>query len=931
MNNQRWQEAKKLFHAVIDCEPSERAAFLDANCKDESLRREVEELIAANEEAGDFIVAPALVDAGLVTSQTDGNALEDEIALNIGKRVGRYELAQEIGRGGMGAVYLAVRADDEFKQQVAIKIIKRGMDTDFIVRRFRHERQILASLNHTNIARLLDGGTTEDGLPYFVMEYVEGEPINKYCATRDLNTKERLKLFRKVCSAVSYAHQHLIVHRDIKPNNIIVTKDGEPKLLDFGIAKLLNPEHNEDAETTTEAFRLMTPEYASPEQLRGQPITTTSDVYSLGVVLYELLSGHRPYKKLESRLPEEIIQAILTEEPIRPSEAVSVYVTGKRGDAATITTKDQTTNQQSAIGNRQLKGDLDNIVLKALRKEQTRRYSSVQEFSEDIRRHLEGLPVTARQDTFTYRASKFIQRHKAVAVAATVVIFTLLSATAITTWQARVAKRERDKAERRFNDVRKLASSFMFEFHDSIQDLPGSTSARELVVKKALEYLDNLAREENADPALKLELATAYKKVGDIQGYPYGANLGDTRGALESYHKALEIEEALVKFDPKNRSYQENLATTYLRLSSLYGVAKDKASSLESCRKSLTIMEELAALYPEDESIRRRLPRHYETIGDVLSDIGQLDEALRMYYKGSEIIESLLRKNPNDEDALHLLIVNYDSISATLGNSKYTNLGEPERALEVIRKGVDLCAEKVKAETTGGEYYRTWLAQNLKSAAELQGALGDWNGSVQSNRKSLEVWEPLVKADPKDVFRLLFMAYTQTNLAEGLAETGNTTEALAILRRAIEIVTKICESDPDKSVNRAYLAYSYTMNAKALVKAKDPVAALESYRKAVELYGQLVKDDGANLQNRLELALPCLGLGKIYVALAENAKGEKQVEFCKKAQTYLRCSADSYRELEKHFKLTKKQQGEFEEAKQGIAQCDAALAKLETK
>lgn len=302
MNTETWQQLKSLFHAALELGPAERAAFLAAACNgDDKLRNQVEKLLASHDEPGTFLVSPALVNAGGISANAQVQSTEAEE--RAGQRIGPYEIVREMGHGGMGTVFLAIRADDQYQKQVAIKLINRGMDTDLILRRFMMERQILANLEHPNIARLLEGGSTIDGLPYFVMEYVDGQPITEYCDAQRFTTAQRLELFREVCAALHYAHQNLVVHRDIKPSNILVTAGGVPKLLDFGIAKLLSPGWAvETGEATASIVRLMTPEYASPEQFRGLSITTASDVYSLGVVLYELLSGHHPYR-LASRHP----------------------------------------------------------------------------------------------------------------------------------------------------------------------------------------------------------------------------------------------------------------------------------------------------------------------------------------------------------------------------------------------------------------------------------------------------------------------------------------------------------------------------------------------------------------------------------------------------------------------------------------------------
>ena len=365
----------------MDLDEAARERFLGRECTDQDLINQVQSLLRAHESARDFISKPALVEAGLAADPGD-----DLAARFVGERIGQYEIVRELGRGGMGVVFLATCGTD-FQKQVALKIIKRGMDTDAILRRFVTERQILANLQHPNIAAFLDGGTTSDGLPFFVMEYVDGQTITGYCEINCLSTVDRLRLFQKACAAVRHAHQNLIVHRDLKPSNILVTIDGRPKLLDFGIAKLLSSDQFGEAEQTATAFRAMTPEYASPEQIRGLPITTATDVYSLGVVLYELLSGHRPFK-FASRAPDDVARVILTTDPLPPSAAVT---------AARDISKTTRPEQLSALLNsKSLRGDLDNIVLKALRKERDRRYASVLELSEDIKRHLGGLPVTAR-------------------------------------------------------------------------------------------------------------------------------------------------------------------------------------------------------------------------------------------------------------------------------------------------------------------------------------------------------------------------------------------------------------------------------------------------------------------------------------------------------------------------------------------------------
>src|SRR5918999_2747610 len=401
MTPERWRQVEEIFQTALDLHPEERARYVSQVCAtDTDLKRNVEVLLLQHDSAGDLLEHS-------IYGETDQGVFAsfiDEKDPMLGRRLGSYRIEREIGRGGMGAVYEALRADNEFNKRAAIKLVKRGMDTDFILRRFRKERQILAALDHPHIAGLLDGGTTDDGLPYFVMEFIEGQPLYNYCDAHQLNITERLKLFRSICDAVHYAHQKEIVHRDIKPSNVLVTSEGVPKLLDFGIAKLLNPQLAGDIthDPTATAMRLMTPEYASPEQVQGAPTTPSTDVYSLGVLLYELLTGHRPYR-LVNRAPHEIARVICEESPAPPSIIITRtddLLPSLYGADEAATLKQLYTTRRSTLESlrRALAGDLDNIVMQALRKEPEWRYQSAADLRDDITRFLEGRPVTDLPD-----------------------------------------------------------------------------------------------------------------------------------------------------------------------------------------------------------------------------------------------------------------------------------------------------------------------------------------------------------------------------------------------------------------------------------------------------------------------------------------------------------------------------------------------------
>jgi len=612
MNN--YHRVKELFHQALEREPAERNAFLDSACNgDGSLRAEVESMIACFEPAGSFIETPAFeFAAGLLANE--------EIESAAGQSVGPYRIIREIGRGGMGTVYLAARSDDQYHKQVAIKLIKRGMDTDFIVQRFRNERQILAHLDHPNIARLLDGGATDEGLPFFIMEFIDGKPIDEYCELKQLSIVDRLKLFLTVCSAVSYAHQNLVIHRDLKPGNILITADGSPRLLDFGIAKLLNPElSSQTIDHTATVLRLMTPDYASPEQVKGETITTASDVYSLGVLLFELLTGHRPYR-LKTKSPDEIERVICRQEPTKPSESLA--------DPGFHRSNSNGSRQLDLGDPKSLRGDLDNIVLMAMRKEPGRRYSSVEQFAEDIRRHLEGLPVIARKDTFAYRATKFVQRHRVGVAAAALFLITLIGGVIATIRQARiataqskVATAERDHARREAAKAARINKFLqnMISYANPAWYSPGRQQRGDAKVIDALNDSATRIDTELADqPEVRAEL---HHTVGDA----YRA-LGMFSRAEHHFRSALTLYKQLYgERHPK-------VAEALFYLGAVLYPNGEPTAAEESYRQAIQMMREVD---PENEF----LPFMLEDLGGILAVKGEagseslLNEALALFRK----------------------------------------------------------------------------------------------------------------------------------------------------------------------------------------------------------------------------------------------------------------------------------------------------------
>ncbi len=604
MSPERWRRVKEIFDEAADLEPAARLALVVNACgSDATLIEEVESLLRSHDNAGDFIEA-APADNGAPTLAT-------------GISIGPYRIVQTIGVGGMGVVYQAVRVDDLYRKLVALKVVRRGLYSALAMRRFETERHILAHLDHPNVAKLLDGGTTPDGQPYFVMDFIAGTPIDAYCERENLPVRKRLELFLTVCSAVQYAHQNFIVHRDIKPSNILVTAEGAVRLLDFGIAKLLDPDgpNADEADAvrdTTSGFQMMTPEYASPEQLRGVPVTTASDTWSLGVLLYVMLTGQKPFE-FPSRSIQEIYAVIRDSEPRRPSVAAPQI--------------------------RELRGDLDNILLMSLRREPQRRYASVQQFADDIERYLGGLPVSAREDTFAYRARKFAGRHKGAVIAASLAVLALIAGTITTSIEAHEARIERERAERRFNDVRRMTNSLLFDVPDAIRNLPGSEPARQLIVARALDFLNRLAEDAATDPSLARELATAWERVGDVQA------AGDPGGALASYRHALRLRENAGAEQTADLDLKRETIENYGKLSDLLWVAGSAGASIDYARKGLASSEDLVAHKGTVIEDRMRLAANYLDLGVKTGDAEDCAKSLRLF-------EELIREEGNSNQRL---------------------------------------------------------------------------------------------------------------------------------------------------------------------------------------------------------------------------------------------------------------------------------------
>ena len=769
---QDWPRVKDILQRALEQQAKTRDAFVLAACAgDERLLREVQSLLAWQTSAANVMERPAVEAMQLLSPDLDAMT---------GRRIGPYRLLREIGRGGMGAVYLGTRDDQQYQHEVAIKLVKRGMDSDLVIRRFRHERQILANLTHPNIARLFDGGTTDDGLPYFVMEYVAGVPIDDYCQTRRLTVVERLRLFRTVCSAVQYAHSNLVVHRDLKPTNILVTVDGEPKLLDFGIAKVIDVQSEPANASLTVVARPMTPEYASPEQARGEAISVATDVYSLGVLLYELLTGQRPYS-FGTRGSDEITRVICEEQPPKPSTAVmraqAEPAGGSRAAALSFTSRRL---------RRELRGDLDNLVLMALRKEPERRYASVEQLSDDIRRFLERRPLRARPDTLSYRSARFVQRNKAAVVAAALIVLTLAGGIITTT-------RAAQRAERRFNDVRALANAFVFDIHDAIKDLPGATPARALLVRKALQYLDVLAAEQSGDAALQRELATAYQKIGDAQGNHNYSNLGDTPGALASYRKAREIHEALVRASPRQTEAHLDLSVSYIKIGDIELQVGDTRNAHRSYERALEVAESASRLEPSNLLAQRNLGFSHHKVGNVLISLNDLDGALRHHEEALKLREVIAAAMPADARAIREVGTSHDRLARVLRRR-----GDLRRALDHAQRSLAQAESLAAREPTNAEARRD-VGVGLQSVGLIQLELGDLPAALDYFRKGLAIDEAMAAADPLNAGAQRDLASSHETIGDVLSRMGETAAALASYERGTALLQQLGASDPSNA------------------------------------------------------------------------------------------------------------------------------------
>ena len=725
MSPERWLQIKDVLEAVLERPPAERAAYLDKTCgADNEILSEVESLLAfeSSDEKDIF--------ENKQFSSVFHEEKKEQSGGFIGKQIGKYRIERELGAGGMGVVFLAERNSGDFEQKVAVKFL-RHFSSASALQRFLLERKILARLRHRYIAQLFDGGTTAEGTPYLVMEYVEGKAITTYADERQLNLKERLDLFHKVCSAVSFAHQNLIIHRDLKPDNILINEEGIPKLLDFGIAKLLS---ESDVKATVTEQQAFTPEYASPEQIKGETITTASDVYVLGIILYELVSGRRPYQFATTGNRKEIWHVVNRSEPPKPSLAISE----KRSEISR--TADQTSGQLALTlflqNSKFLRGDLDNVILKALKREPERRYKSVEQLTEDLSRFQKGLPVAARPDTVYYRAGKFINRQRWAIATASFVVLILLIGLITTVRQSRVAESERLRAEQRAEGLRKISKSLIFDVHDSIRNLSGSLPARKILLERAVEQLQLLARDTEENPDLQHDLAQAYYNVGEMQ-----QAIGSVAEAEESHRRAVAIYRKLIVENPSDADYL------------------------------------------------RSLTRGYGFLANIAYLRGESEKSVELYAQIPPILEQLAVKEPNEPKNLTDLSEAYSNYAISL-----IRFGKPDDASIICQKNLQI-AERLNEIENSAPENRQILYQTKGLIATISAMSGDYRKSVSEFKEVISEAEKLRLEYPEDTrFQYDLWAFYR-RLGMTFGKDGNFTEAIFNLEKSLGVIQNLLNNN----------------------------------------------------------------------------------------------------------------------------------------
>ncbi|MGB7759719.1 MAG: serine/threonine-protein kinase [Bryobacteraceae bacterium] len=754
-----WDRLKLLFEQALAVPPGDRDGFLRSQTADAAILTEVRSLLEVYEGSPEFLEGAVPEFGGA------------EIQPFEGRRIGPWRLTREIGSGGMGVVWEAVRSDEEYRQRAAIKLMPIGAISSTRIARFREERQILAGLSHPGIARLLDGGTTADGSPYLVMEYVEGERLDEWLKRQTPSLRDRLQLFLSICSAVDYAHRHLVIHRDLKPANILVTPEGGTKLLDFGIARLLDPD-SAARPANTGTSRLLTPGYASPEQIRGDAVTTGTDIYSLGVVLYFLLAGRSPY----SARPDDsldMMQEICTRDPLPPSAVAE-------------------------SGAHALHGALDAVVLQTLRKNPENRYSSVRALADDIAAWLEGRPVAAHPQPWWRRSAQYVRRHKTQSVAIASVLLSILAGSAVSLRYAGDAARQRRVAESRFNEGRQLAHAVVYDLQDAIARLPGSTRARAILVERALQYLRNLEASGPANRDLQVELAAAYSRIGDVQGNPNRAHLGDTRGAIESQTRARQLALDVLRSHPGDAEAEAILVDADERLVLLTDWQGQPGQRDALWQEGIAIRRRRSALHPGDAELLARV-RTMEA-RDLLWR-RRWNEALAAYQWLAAMDSETLARQPRNPDL-------GDSLSTTYHNAAlcWKELNQWDNALACYRDASRMDEARLSLSPADTDAQAS-LSFDLVEAGWVEYRLRRFQEAIADYERALAIQERLAAADPDDILMRLEAAKLLNTAAPAYEAVGQRAKAIRILSTSGDRLEAALASDPENEDTRLHVGW----------------------------------------------------------------------------------------------------------------------------
>ena len=781
MDAGRWSRVTELFEQATERPDAEREAWLAAVCDDDGIRAEVTAMLAAYDTEPEFLEQPT--DAAGAMEEAVADAL-------VGRRLGAYRLVRQIGRGGMGVVYEAQRDDQEFDRRAAVKVLPVWRSASF-GERFRFERRVLAGLDHPGIARLIDAGTTPDGVTYVVLEYIDGQPVTTWCQGRTI--AEQVALAERICEAVTYAHQRLVIHRDLKPANILVTAEGQPKLLDFGIAALV-ADDGASRGTTRTGQHSFTPEFASPEQVRGERVTTATDVYSLGVLLYVMLTGRAPYS-LSGLTPLQVIQTICDVDPPAPSAGAPPQV-------------------QSL-----LYGDLDAVLLKALRKHPADRYGSVAEFAADLRAWRTGHPVSAAPASMGYRARRFVSRNRKAVAAATAVVVALAAGGAATLWQARIAQLERDKAQNRFRQIQEFSRSLLFDVHDALRNVPGATEARRLLLDRAVTFLDGLAADAGDDPALALELAAAYQRLAKVQGNQFSENVGDTAGAVASLRKAVRYIDALHRDDPADTRVLTLAVHIHFDLAAILSERVDTSAKDEQAVHA-ALVNELETRHGADPETVAVVASGYSDIGRLRVDRGDIPGGGRAYERSVALYDSL----PPGEHPLSVVRAH---------------------AFALKRLGAVLLRE------------------------------GDFGRSEQRYRQALALDEEAARRDDRPAVRY-DITFTMSDLALVQSRLGHWDEAEAMWLKALALRRQALEDDPKNTRARSGVATLYGRLGRAATARRDYAGAERWYREEVSTRGLLVQASEPLPGRVAEMAWARLRLAEALVNRADAERGHRE-------------------------------------------------------